>query len=502
MLDMPRKISTRESIRSGHWLTLVCVLWPFATAWGIGLGNLHIQTALGEPLRAMVRLVGDEDVAGVHCFQLTPATSRDLLDASPRMTLRQRGNRYELILESSRPIKEPTLEIGLRMLGCGVDLERNYVALLDPRSLLPGPVPVPVETTPVTPPTASPGRPARQATLPASPRPAASRPARAPVRVPPAVAMAPEAVTAPASPAMRTPQPAPVESQESGPESPAPAPTETLKPPEPEPRTVSETPPPTEQPPIWEHPAWPPLWLLAGGLLSIFTVLFFLWRARQHRRAQTRQQLMRASVWKAEMWLDADPTQSSPSDEVPPRSSGIGVQLEKLDPKEMTRSFGVSPKPETEGDSGDDDYQQTMELTEVMLAYGRVQEAAHNLRAHLEKYPQRSLESWLMLMKLYLQAEDRASFDAAGGALRANFNAAPPGWEELEETAADTATQSLLDMPHILAHLSREWGQPGANEYLEHLLRDNRGGQRQGFPLSIIREILLLREILKQREAH
>ncbi len=147
-------------------------------------------------------------------------------------------------------------------------------------------------------------------------------------------------------------------------------------------------------------------------------------------------------------------------------------------------------------DSGDDDYQQAMDLTEVMLAYGRVREAAQTLHTHLEKHPRRSLESWLLLMKLYRQDEDRASFDATGEALRKHFNAAPPDWNDLDEVN----TRSLLDMPHILAHLSRAWTQPEAGAYLDHLLRDNRGGQRQGFPLSIIREILLLREIHKQRE--
>jgi hypothetical protein len=55
-------------------------------------------------------------------------------------------------------------------------------------------------------------------------------------------------------------------------------------------------------------------------------------------------------------------------------------------------------------------------------------------------------------------------------------------------------------MPHICEQIVSRWGRDGCLDYLHQLLRDNRGGQRSGFTLPIVQEILLLIEILVARE--
>ena len=54
----------------------------------------------------------------------------------------------------------------------------------------------------------------------------------------------------------------------------------------------------------------------------------------------------------------------------------------------------------------------------------------------------------------------------------------------------------MEQMAHVTKNVQQMWGTPECQAYLEHLLRDNRDGTREGFPLSVIDEILLLEAIL------
>jgi hypothetical protein len=60
--------------------------------------------------------------------------------------------------------------------------------------------------------------------------------------------------------------------------------------------------------------------------------------------------------------------------------------------------------------------------------------------------------------------------------------------------------RSLEEFPHILAKLAEGWGSKDAQEFLNHLLQDNRGGERQGFSMEVLQEILLLSAILELRD--
>jgi hypothetical protein len=53
--------------------------------------------------------------------------------------------------------------------------------------------------------------------------------------------------------------------------------------------------------------------------------------------------------------------------------------------------------------------------------------------------------------------------------------------------------------PHIREGIAKTWGTNEGLTYLKHLLRDTRNGQRTGFPLSIVREILFLLDLLETR---
>jgi len=59
---------------------------------------------------------------------------------------------------------------------------------------------------------------------------------------------------------------------------------------------------------------------------------------------------------------------------------------------------------------------------------------------------------------------------------------------------------SLEELPHVIEALVAAWNTPECGEYLQWLLRDNRGGQRSGFALPVVEEILFLVELRETRE--
>lgn len=99
-------------------------------AGAAGLGEISLQSRVGEPLRAEVAIVGD-DAANLDlaCFRLAPLGDSDLpVITAARTRLVKVGAGYRLILSGSRPIYDPAFVIALRA-GCGAELQRDYVLM-------------------------------------------------------------------------------------------------------------------------------------------------------------------------------------------------------------------------------------------------------------------------------------------------------------------------------------------------------------------------------------
>ena len=95
------------------------------------------------------------------------------------------------------------------------------------------------------------------------------------------------------------------------------------------------------------------------------------------------------------------------------------------------------------------------------------------------------------------------------------FNVAAPAWEAAEELNAPIlAGSDLARMPveqilarlptiggmtHIRRELLRLWDSSDCLAYLDRLLRDNRKGERRGFELAAVRELLVLTDIQQNR---
>jgi hypothetical protein len=150
-----------------------------------------------------------------------------------------------------------------------------------------------------------------------------------------------------------------------------------------------------------------------------------------------------------------------------------------------------------------------MELAEIMLSFGRVKGAAQALQEYIDANPQEALKPWIRLMDVYRMAGMRHEFERIARELNKNFNVEVQKWEI---PAAGSDVDVVLDadhaqpvnrpeegrvdgvegMPAILEQILTRWPDGDVIRYLDQLLRDNRGGTRIGFPLSVVSDILFL----------
>lgn len=99
----------------------------------IGLGEIHLHSAIGESLRAEIPLIS---TAGspieTACFTLSPITGSDLpVVTSASLRLIRNSTGYRLLIVGRKPITEPVFMLSVRA-NCGVDLQRDYVLMPEP----------------------------------------------------------------------------------------------------------------------------------------------------------------------------------------------------------------------------------------------------------------------------------------------------------------------------------------------------------------------------------
>lgn len=134
-------------------------------------------------------------------------------------------------------------------------------------------------------------------------------------------------------------------------------------------------------------------------------------------------------------------------------------------------------------------------LAEIMLSFGRLEGATETLARHVEESASDNPRPWLMLLDLYRRGGLRADYTKLTPALRNKFNLQVPAWQDLETPVS--GLKSLEDYEHVITLLTATWGTQNCLNYLYRLVHDNREGQRIGFPLEVVEEIVLLMLILE-----
>ncbi len=163
----------------------------------------------------------------------------------------------------------------------------------------------------------------------------------------------------------------------------------------------------------------------------------------------------------------------------------------------------------------ENEFNPVMELAEIMLSFGRVKGAAQALQEYIDKSPNEALQPWMKLLEVYRQGDMRPEFEGLSEKLKLHFNVAPADWETMSEQISPPVTpvdvekapvELLLNhlpnvarMTRIRDEIVRTWDSAAGFDYLNTLLRDNRKGERQGFPLAVVSELLYLMDILEKR---
>lgn len=107
-------------------------------------------------------------------------------------------------------------------------------------------------------------------------------------------------------------------------------------------------------------------------------------------------------------------------------------------------------------------------------------------------------------MDVYRMASMRDEFERVASNLNLHFNVEVQNWSTPDSSAevdinlekpVAPIPQSLEDMPRLMDIVTDLWSTGDVVGYLYQLLCDNHGGQRVGFALPVIEEILFLIEL-------
>lgn len=247
--------------------------------------------------------------------------------------------------------------------------------------------------------------------------------------------------------------------------------------------------------------AWPLVAAVLGGL----TLLLF-------RMRRTLGQPHPAAVTRSPASPDVPPQKpaSLPAVEAPPAPEALQQADEAADGLKRQTVPAPEAAPPPSVDPVREEMDHALDLAEVMLSYGRTTGATQALKDYLHDHPTVSVRPWLKLLDLHRQTGMREDFERAAETVHRHFNVKVPGWDEgisgvplrsFFDDEEHTEILGLEQLPHILEKIQATWPDASCLEYLRHLLVDNRGGGRMGFPVSVVAEILLLEDILNDRLA-
>ena len=111
-----------------------------APAHAIGLGELGVQSGLGQALRATISVLGSEPATRpASCYTARLSTADGAFIVSPRIALVGGAGGSKLVLATSVALSEPALSLTVEV-ACGDAVRKEFMLLLDPPLALAAPV--------------------------------------------------------------------------------------------------------------------------------------------------------------------------------------------------------------------------------------------------------------------------------------------------------------------------------------------------------------------------
>lgn len=125
----------RSPNRLFRWFFVLPLCVNFAHA--VGLGEIELQSALGQSLRANIQLVGDgaADISR-DCVRVRMFTLDGVFINAPNAILAHSAHASAILISTEQTISEPVVTLRVR-LTCEGQMERDYQVLLDPPELSP-----------------------------------------------------------------------------------------------------------------------------------------------------------------------------------------------------------------------------------------------------------------------------------------------------------------------------------------------------------------------------
>ncbi|NTV11484.1 MAG: hypothetical protein HGA47_12015 [Zoogloea sp.] len=252
---------------------------------------------------------------------------------------------------------------------------------------------------------------------------------------------------------------------------------------------VAAAPAAAEAPAAGDMPEW--IWPVALAAGALAGGLGLAWLLRWRRRSQE------YDLSDDTLVEDESADENSPANTSDLHASFSDDSIPYAAP-EQDRSAQEWPEQALAGvhDEASDDESSALELAEIMMSFGRIQGAAETLADYIRQNPRQAVEPWVKLLEVYRAAGMRAEFEALTRQLNKTFNVKVVSWDEFDQ--ARHAPDTIEQMPHIVKNLQAMWGTPAAQAYIHKLMRDNRDGTRQGFPLYVVDELLMLLAVLEQ----
>ena len=505
---------------------LSCLIAAPAASWALGLGELTLQSYLGQPLKASIPvLAGPGEVIEENCFEVKPGTAGSLPSvAGINIVLQRQKDGARLLLTSRHSVNEPAVAISV-ITDCPQRLTRQYMVLLDPPVIMETPSLPEAEAQAGSRPIflAHTAHAARTAGHRAAAR-SRAKPARTHVHRAPHPRLAgsagPRLILSGRNHAMPSTAllglrvganpPSPGKDQVSPPggaegldESAslkrkldyleqqlanlqrrnaeldqAARKTQAIRPP-PKPVAASGNP--------WRS------WLAGLALLTAGALLAWRWR----RMRKTRLHFSETDLWSTPVeetkpagQLEPFPEDTEvkvPAQDVP---SAAAETTEPPAPPALTPVMAKWLDKNRAAENGVEVDDSVVDEVEVFMAHGHAELAINLLEEHLRIVPDESPIPWMLLLDLLKRQKLAKEYEKARIACKRHFNIHVP---DLDENDPGPGAAGLEAYPHILAELTRLWHTPECQAYLDDLIFDRRGGCRVGFDPPTYREIMLLR---------
>jgi Tfp pilus assembly protein FimV len=135
-----------------------------------------------------------------------------------------------------------------------------------------------------------------------------------------------------------------------------------------------------------------------------------------------------------------------------------------------------------------------LDHADVFLSHGRTSLAIQLLQNHLIDHPKQSITIWLFLLDLLAKENLQAVYEQTALECKEHFNI------KISEFAKGdkSSNQNLEAFPHLAEGLEQVWGTPASLVYLDDLIYNNRLEPRAGLDKGLIEELLLLKSIAQE----